>query len=445
MQLTTLPASTAVSPFRAALAAAAAGLLAPGVASAQTPQGAAAGASATPPAWQVDSALLLYSESGSRVRAVEPVVSLRRTDSRERTIGIKLTLDALTGASPNGAVPQPSVQTFTSPSGNKTYDVAANRLPLDPSFRDGRGALALSWEQPWGNDQRLALGASVSKEYDFASLSASASLARDFDRRNTTVSVGLAVEADLIDPVGGTPTGLTPAFGANASRRPDESRQVLDLLLGVTQVMNRQWLTQLILGLGRGSGNHTDPYKLLSVVDGTSGLLAGDAYVAELRPDSRNRLSLYWQNKVHLARDVVDLSYRFYRDDWGIRSHTLDARYRWELPGGRYLEPRWRHYRQSAADFWRGWLVEGADWSSATHAATLAHASADPRLAALHANTLGVKFGFPLGPRGEASLRLESYRQQQQKPGNAPGALQTQNLAPGLRATSLMLGYSTSF
>jgi hypothetical protein len=443
MQLTTTPTkAAAASPFRAALAAAAASLLAPGGASAQPT---AAGASATPPTWQVDSAVLLYSESGARVRAVEPVVSLRRTDSRERTFGLKLTLDALTGASPNGAVPQPSVQTFTSPSGNKTYDIAANRLPLDPSFRDSRGALALSWEQPWGNDQRLALGASVSKEYDFASLSASASLARDFDRRNTTVSVGLAVEADLIDPVGGTPTGLTPAFGANASRRPDESRQVLDLLLGVTQVMNRQWLTQLNLGLGRGSGNHTDPYKLLSVVDGASGLLAGDAYVAELRPGSRSRLSLYWQNKIHLTRDVVDLSYRFYRDDWGIRSHTLDARYRYELPGGMHVEPRWRHYRQTAADFWRGWLVEGADWSSATHAATLAHASADPRLAALRANTLGVKFGFPLGRGGKASVRLESYRQQQKKPGNAPGALQTQNLAPGLRATSLLLGYSTSF
>jgi hypothetical protein len=34
---------------------------------------------------------------------------------------------------------------------------------------------------------------------------------------------------------------------------------------------------------------------------------------------------------------VVDIGYRFYRDDWGIRAHTLDLRYRWELGSGTYI------------------------------------------------------------------------------------------------------------
>lgn len=405
-------------------------------------------ASASPAEWKLDSAVLFYSEANGRVRLVEPVLSARRTDGNERTLGLKLTLDALTGASPNGAVPQHTAQTFTSPSGEATYTTAAGATPLDPSFRDSRVALAASLEQPFGENQRLSLVANVSNEYDFQSLGLSAALARDFNDKNTTATVGLAFEGNRSKPVGGTPVGLRPAFGALSERKPDETRNVVDLLVGVTQVVSRQWLMQFNLGVGRGTGIHTDPYKLLSVVDGTTGLVTGDRYVSEERPRSRTRWSLYWQNKLHLSRDIVDLSYRYYRDDWGIAAHTLDARYRFELANvatGLHVEPRWRHHRQGAADFWRGWLVEGGEWSSATHRASVTAASADPRLGAFDADTLGVKMGWGGGGKGEWSLRLESYRQRPDRPAGAPGVLQTLDLAPTVKATLVLLGYSTSF
>lgn len=446
----------ASSPLRAALAAATSTLLAPAVlaqgASPAAPAPATAGAtplsSASPAEWKIDSAVLFYNEAGGRVRAIEPVISARRTDGNDTTLGLKLTLDSLTGASPNGAVPQPVPQTFTSPSGESTYTVAAGAPPLDTSFHDRRVALAASMERPFGEAQRLSLVANVSSEYDFQSLGLSAALARDFNDKNTTVAVGLALESDRSKPVGGTPVGLRPAFGALAERKPDETRNVLDLLLGLTQVVSREWLMQFNVGVGLSTGYHADPYKLLSVIDGTTGLLAGDRYVSEQRPDSRTRVSVYWQNKVHLTRDVVDLSYRYYQDDWGVRAHTLDARYRLELPGlagGLYVEPRWRAYRQSAADFWRGWLVEGGEWSSTTHRATVSAASADPRLGAFKANTVGIKMGMPVGRAGEWSLRLESYRQRPDRPAGAPGALQSLDIAPTVKATLVLFGYSTSF
>ncbi len=426
--------------IRAALAAASAALLAPAV-HAQTPAPAPASANT----WKGESALLLYKEGGGRVTAVEPVVSARRTDGNDRTLGLKLTFDALTGASPNGAVAQPTAQTFTSPSGESTYTTEGGQQPLDPSFRDQRVALAFSLEQPFGAGRRLALGANVSSEYDFQSLGASASLAFDLNDKNTTLSFGAAFEADRIKAVGGAPQGLQPAFGAGTARAGSGTRNVADLLVGVTQVMSRSWLMQLNLGLGRGSGEHNDPYKILSVVDGTSGLVTGDRYVSEQRPDSRTRTSLYWQNKVHLREDVVDVGYRFYRDDWGIRAHTLDLRYRWELGGGLHLEPQWRWYRQSAADFWRGWLVEGREWSSTTQSASVAAASADPRLAAFSAHTLGLKFGMPLSPASELSLRLQAYRQTQKQPAAAPGVLATLDTAPALNAVTFVVGYTRDF
>lgn len=421
--------------LRLALAAAAGALLAPAHA-----QDTARAPSAS---WQVDGAVLMYNEADGRVSAVEPVVAARRTDGRERTLSLKLVVDSLTGASPSGAVPQPVAQTFTTPSGLSTYQIQPNQTPLDPTFLDTRVAFNAGWEQPWNERNRISLGGNVSTEHDFVSAAVNLALARDYNQKNTTASVGLAFEFDTIKPEGGVPTGLVPMFGQQ--KAASDNRTVVDLLAGVTQVMSRAWLMQVNYSVGRGSGYHTDPYKLLSLVDGTTGLLTGDTYIAEARPDTRLRQSVFWQNKVHLSRDVVDLAYRYYTDDWGITAHTFDARYRWNLGERAYLEPHWRGYRQTGADFFRAFLVEGADYDSATDTSRLAFASADARLAPFTAQTVGLKFGMALARQREFSVRLESYTQKLDVPANTPGALQGQDLTADLSAVTLMAGYQLNF
>ncbi|MFM2069598.1 MAG: hypothetical protein RLZZ584_4507, partial [Pseudomonadota bacterium] len=394
--------------------------------------------------WQADAAVLYYAESAGRVKAVEPIVALRRSDGDDRVTSLRLTLDSLTGASPTGAVPQPVAQTTTSASGESSYTTRAGEVPADKSFKDLRGAMNLGHEQPLGEGRRISLGANGSAETDFISAGLNGALALDFNNRNTTLSLGAALEVDRIKPVGNTPAPLQP-HTADYRLGAQQSRQVADLLLGLTQVMNRRWLTQLNLGLGRGTGYHNDPYKVLSVVDGTTGLETGDARVSEARPRSRQRLSLYWQNKLHTGTGVVDVALRRYRDDWGIRANTLDASYRHELGGGWYVQPQWRHYRQNAARFYRGWLVEGVDYHSTTHTAALPYASADPRLGGFRAATLGLKLGVDLGRGREFGLRVSSYRQTMDHVGGAPGYLATVRLVDDLRATSLMLGYTHLF
>ena len=396
--------------------------------------------------WQVDSAVLVYKEGEGRVQAVEPIISVRRTDGNERSMGLRLTFDTLTGASPNGAVAQPTAQTFTNPSGRGGgYTTEAAKAPLDPRFHEQRIAVLGSYEQPLGAGRRLSLSGNVSAEHDFNSISVSSSFAQDFNQKNSTLSLGLSFESDRIRPEGGVLAELKPAFGASTRVSASDSRRVVDLLAGFTQVMSRSWLMQVSYNLGKGTGYHSDPYKVLSIIDGTSGLLTGDQYVVESRPRSRTRHSVNWQNKWHLTQDVVDVSYRYYRDDWGLRAHTLDARYRFEMGGGLYLEPHARYYRQNSADFYRTWLTEGSDYSSVGSQSALPYASADTRLAAFTANTLGLKFGMPLSGGQELSLRVEAYRQKLKEPGAVPGALQGLGLMPNLRATTLMLGYSRPF
>lgn len=130
---------------------------------------------------------------------------------------------------------------------------------------------------------------------------------------------------------------------------------------------------------------------------------------------------------------MLNASYRYYWDDWGVKAQTVDARYRFDF-GARYIEPHVRYSVQtSAADFYRPFLQQGE---------SPAFASADYRLAEMTTTTFGVKYGMPF-KSGELSVRLEFVRQTgDDRPGNAPGQLANQDLFPDTEATLLQLSYS---
>ena len=187
------------------------------------------------------------------------------------------------------------------------------------------------------------------------------------------------------------------------------------------------------------SGYLTDPYKVLSVVAGESEPTAGEPlrYLYEQRPGTRAKQSIYAQGKRHLAGDVVDLSYRYFWDDWGIRSHTVDVHYRWNWSGNRAFQPHLRYYHQSAADFYRHSLVEGEPLAE--------FASGDYRLGEFQAVTAGLKYEQALGV-GRISARIEYYLQGGDgSPADAVGVLQGQDLFPSVGAAIVQFGYSRSW
>lgn len=398
--------------------------------------------------WEFDTAVLVYSESGGRVQAVEPVLKVSRDLGGERILSTKLVVDALTGASPNGATPASTPQTFSGPSGDgHRYTAAAGETPLDDSFKDTRVSLSADYLFPVSEDGKLGLGINASKEYDFLSAGVSARYSLDFNQGNTTLSAGLSYEADRIDAVGGIPRPLAQmgaaGSGDDESESEDDDREgggsrskgVTDLVLGVTQVLDPQSLVQFNVSLSRSSGYQNDPYKILSVVGADGEPLR---YVNESRPDARSKQALFGRYKRFLfGRDVADASYRFMTDDWGIVSHTADVGYRWNFGEHQYLEPHLRWYSQSAANFYRAALYDGEE-------ASVRHASADPRLGAFDAYTVGLKYGRTLASGNEWSARLEAYRQSGKAAGvpeQAAAGLSKFNLEPDLSAAMLTLGY----
>ena len=383
--------------------------------------------------WDIDSAILFYSEDDDRIEVVEPVISGTRDLGDEESLTFKLVLDSLTGASATGAVPSTQVQTFIRPSGNGTYTVSPNDTPLDDTFKDTRIAFSMNWEKPIDRNNRRNLGFNVSNEYDFISVSANALWHHDTNQKNTTYSYGINVEFDEIEPVGDIPEPLT-SMTAQDKGDSSDTRNIVDLLFGVTQVIDRTSLFQVNLSLSESDGYMTDPYKFVSVVDNTTGEPVDILF--ENRPDSRSRQSIYGKYRKMLPnKDIFTASYRYMTDDWGIDSNTFDFTYRFTFNSGYFIQPRLRFYDQTEADFYEYFVRQGEPLSS--------DLSADYRLGEMEATTVGVKFGREYDNQHSWSVRLERYEQTgDSSPSEAFGQLDQQDLYPDVTATIVQFSYS---
>jgi hypothetical protein len=415
----------------------------------------------------MESALLFYNEADNRVSVAEAVASIIKPLGDQETLTFTPEVDIISGASPTGATPTNTSQTIGS------VTTPAGELPLQ-KFNDQRFAIGLTYAHPLDRLRRSETGLSYSSERDYSSLGFSYSRMHDFNNKLTTLTLGVSGSADSVTPSTGIfATGLTSARsvaaatraadpaavvaphvytrasgitvggtsgssseGGGYSSRPSKSKKVVDGLIGVTQVVNRRLLVQLNYALGDSSGYLTDPYKIISSVDGTTGETVG--YLYEKRPDSRLRQSVYAKAVLHLPTDVIHASYRHYWDDWGIVSDTFDLQYRFQFEGGAYLQPEVRYYTQTAADFFYYALVDGAVLPT--------YASADYRLAQMNSTTYGLKLSIPLHDGGEFDVRA-SYMQQtgNSNPADAIGVQRSLNLYPGLDAYILQLGYSINF
>jgi len=396
--------------------------------------------------WEIDTSILYYGEDNERVKDVSLMTSARRALDEDRSFDLSLTVDSLTGATPSGAVPSSQPQTFTSPSGKDSYVIEPGAPPLDGSFLDTRFALSGNWRQSLGDSMRWSAGLSASHEYDYLHIGVNGRIERDFNQRNSTVYLGAAYGQDDISPVGGTPIGLAPMLEVDnqASKLGDDSKSVVDLLVGATQVLTRRSVMEVAYSYGLSDGYLSDPYKFLSVVDRGTGLpVAGPAgsglnlYLYESRPDSRTKQSLFAEWRYALDRDSLALNYRIMNDDWDVTSQTIDARYHWNFTPNSYLEPHVRYYTQNAADFYRTVLFNDE--------ALPAFASADHRLADLDSYTAGLKYGRRTA-HGEFSVRLEYYHQvSDPSPDASVGDLGNHDLLPPMSAVIAQLGYKFRF
>ncbi len=376
-----------------------------------------------PDRWTLDTSFMHYSEA-ERISVSEPQVAARRDFSDNRSLNILVTVDSITGATPLGTLPataNTAPNTVTSASGRGTNPIIG-KIPLS-NMTDTRYALDTTWQQPLGTGYTGEFGADASKETDYISLGANSKLARDFNEKNTTVSLGIAPEFDIGNPNGGQPVPYAIQLAPGSIDGTRDTKWLLSGLAGITQVINPKMLMQFNYGLTYEHGDLNDPYKLLSLVDSGGNPVSA---IYESRPRKRTEQSFYWLTKHNLwDDDVVSFGLRYYTDDWGIRSQTLDFTYHRQSSDHVYWEPHVRYYSQTAADFYDVGLLSGQPLPE--------FASADLRLAQFDGVTFGVNFGYTMQNGSLLIVRAEYYTQSgDSHPSSAIGAQQAFDLFPTL-------------
>jgi hypothetical protein len=276
-------------------------------------------------------------------------------------------------------------------------------------LRERRNAVDLAATH-YGQDVSSSAGISVSSESDYLSRAMHGQFSHSSADRNTVWTVGAAFSRDVINPSHRIVT--------------DQRKQVADLLVSVTQVWTSNDLAQLNLVLSRGRGYFSDPYKLV-----------------DQRPPERDSIALLGRwNHAAGAHGTLRLSYRYYADTWGIRSHTAIAELAAPLTPSLTVTPSLRIYDQSRANFYVDAGPPGQPFAPNPPPGAM-HFSEDQRLSSFGALTAGLKLTWQIDPDWLADLKFERY---EQRAGWRPFGHGSPDLLP-FRARSLQLGLSRRF
>ena len=177
----------------------------------------------------------------------------------------------------------------------------------------------------------------------------------------TTYSAAISASADEIEPTQGT----TP------TNTLEDDKDIRSAWIGVSRIVSKRAILRFGLGYTYREGFLTDPYKL-----------------ADQRPDERREWTASggYRHFFMAPNAALHVDYRYFDDDWGIRSHTVDLAWHQNLGPTTQLVPYLRYYTQDEADFFSNQV----DFGSRYYAD-------DFRLSAFGAVTLGLRLRQELG------------------------------------------------
>lgn len=389
--------------------------------------------------WEYESGLLFFSE-GNRTSGIEWIIEGRFEQDNDEQLNLRVEFDSIVGSSPNGVPASNQTQTFTSASGEGSYTVPANTLPLDPDYNDQRLGIAAKKIMPLSSERILSYGGAFAQEFDYFNVDLDIEIQQALNQKNTMLNYGLWTSYNRIHPVGGIPIGLAtmaPADTFQPRSSAAKSKNQLKAWAGITLNVDRSSRINFNAEVLWQDGYLTDPYKLVGVVDDVNLLTLGEPVnvIYENRPELRNAYSLSTSYKHFIKPNVINLSLRLYSDDWGIQSHTVELGYRIRHSDASYWEPLVRIYHQTAADFYRHSLAESETIPE--------HVSADFRLAEFTAFTIGTSYGSRPNKNRKSEWKFLYYQQNgEHSPASAIGAQTEQDLFPTLRTIIVQYVYT---
>lgn len=319
-----------------------------------------------------------YREAGGRVAVQAQYGAIEQDLGPDMHLKLQGVIDAIAGATPSGQPP-------ATPGGP---------VPLS-HIDDRRKAWNADFSRQFAR-VNVSVGYANSRESDYVSNGWSVNTLTDFNQKNTTLLLGAA----------GTDDDVKVFF-----KTPHEKKRSSDYIAGLTQLLDPRTSVSLNLGYGTARGFLADPYRLMfKSVEVVPGIFLPTTR-AENRPRERDKWTV--QGSVNRAfpglHGAVEASYRYYRDTFGTRAHTLDLAWFQKIGEHLVLRPGLRLYDQSAADFYRLTLDGTTIPLTTVPNPAGPFYSADYRLSAMRTYNYGLKAIWTINASWQLDAAIEKY------------------------------------
>jgi hypothetical protein len=333
------------------------------------------------PPQEYDYGFQLYQEDDNRIRVEAEYLRGRIELNDETAFRFQYIHDAISGASPTGALPG-SVQ------------------PFYAELEDVREGILGAVSRQFG-DHRAEIELSYSEEDDYISRGLALTDTWELNQKNTTLRFGFNYLDDDVEIAG---------LG-------DQDKNTYDFFTGISQLLGKNTIVSANLTLGYAEGYLSDPYK---VVQRTTIVTIPGPFPIEVpvvsvhrenRPDSRFRQVLrlaarHYFDPVNAALDgVVRLSH----DDFGIFSQTVQIEWRQEIGDHFQAVPFIRYYHQSEADFFTNTLDDYPGTPPAFPDGSGPNYSADYRLSSFDSLSGGLRLNYRFNEHFSLSAAYERY------------------------------------
>ncbi|WP_262910615.1 DUF3570 domain-containing protein [Psychroserpens luteolus] len=221
---------------------------------------------------------------------------------------------------------------------------------------------------------------SISAEYDYFSIGVGGSYTKLFNEKNTEISINGNVYIDTWNAL--YPTELRPfqeggeglnsslfnqnIVTGNSNYNPNftifdnEGRNSYALGFGFSQILSKNLQGSIALDLVMQDGLLSTPFQRVYFSDIEDSFIDNFHLADDIErlPDSRFKIALGGRLNYYIDETfVLRTFYRYYTDDWGIKSHTTSVELPIKISDKFTLYPSYRFYNQTAADYFN--IYEG--------------------------------------------------------------------------------------
>lgn len=190
----------------------------------------------------------------------------------------------------------------------------------------------------------------VATEYDYFSIGFGGSYTKLFNEKNTEVSIKANIYLDTWNAIYPSELRDQPTF----TSFDDESRNSYSVGFGFSQILSKRLQGSLSLDFIQQEGLLSTPFQRVQFADVADVVVQEFTYGDDIErlPDSRFKIAIggrlhYYMNEVFSIRTF----YRYYTDDWGIKSHTASIEVPIKITDKFTIYPSYRFYNQTAADY----------------------------------------------------------------------------------------------